>query len=54
MRLWGRMFGKTFLGAMKWTAYYQDSVKSGISAEDRFEAAVRRAGENLENMSESS
>ncbi len=54
MRLWGRLFGKTFLGALKWTAYYQDSAKRALNAEDRFEAAVRRAGENLENMSEPS
>ncbi len=54
MRFWGRLFGKTFLGAMKWTSYYQDSAKRTLSAEDRFEAAVRRAGENLENMSEPS
>lgn len=54
MRFWGRLFGKTFLGALKMSAYYQDSVKSGISAEDRFEAAVRQANENLENMSEPS
>lgn len=54
MRFWGRLFGRTFLGALKWTAYYQDSAKRTLSAEDRFEAAVRRAGENLENMSEPS
>jgi beta-hydroxylase len=54
MRFWGRMFGKTFLGALKWTSYYQDSAQRTLSAEDRFEAAVRRAGENLENMSEPS
>ena len=54
MRFWGRLFGRTFLGAMKWTSYYQDSAKRTLSAEDRFEAAVRRAGENLENMSEPS
>lgn len=54
MRFWGRLFGRAFLGAMKWTAYYQDSAKRALSAEDRFEAAVRRAGENLENMSDPS
>ena len=54
MRFWGRLFGKTFLGALKWTAYYQDSAQRTLNAEDRFEAAVRRAGENLENMSDPS
>lgn len=54
MRFWGRVFAKTFLKAMKFTAYYQETAKNALSAEDRFEAAVRRAGQNLENMSEPS
>lgn len=51
MRFWGRAFAKAFLTALKLTAYYQETAKNALSAEDRFEAAVRRAGENLENMS---
>lgn len=54
MRFWGRAFAKTFLAAMKFTAYYQETAKNALSAEDRFEAAVHRAGQNLENMSEPS
>ncbi|MGI9413702.1 MAG: aspartyl/asparaginyl beta-hydroxylase domain-containing protein [Hyphomicrobiales bacterium] len=54
MRFWGRVFAKSFLKAMKLTAYYQETTKNALSAEDRFEAAVRRAGQNLENMSEPS
>ncbi|MEM6439134.1 MAG: aspartyl/asparaginyl beta-hydroxylase domain-containing protein [Pseudomonadota bacterium] len=52
MRLGGRMLNKLFLSLMKLTAFYQEPRRNLADAEDRFEAAARRAGETLENMSE--
>lgn len=52
MRWGGRLLNRAFLWLMKKTAYYQDPKKNLQSAEDRFEAAVRRADANIEAMSE--
>jgi len=52
MRFWGRALNKTFLQIMKMTAFYQDPKKNLQTAEDRLEAAIRQANENLEAMSD--
>jgi len=52
MKFWGRFLNKAFLRLMKMTAYYQDPKKNIASAEDRFEAAVKRAEANMEAMSD--
>jgi len=54
MRFWGRTVNNAFLSAMKLTAFYQEPKKNLAGFEDRFEAAVRRADENFEKMSEPS
>ena len=51
MRYWGRMVNKTFIALMKHTAFYQEPKKNLQNWEDRFEAATRRANENLEKLS---
>lgn len=52
MRFWGRLVNNTFLGLMKLTAFYQEPKKNLADYEDRFEAATRRANENLEKLSD--
>jgi beta-hydroxylase len=52
MRFGGRVLNKLFLRMMKMTAFYQEPRRNLADAEDRFEAAARRAGETLEKMSE--
>ncbi|MGH6908366.1 MAG: hypothetical protein ACREDX_10975, partial [Aestuariivirga sp.] len=52
MRFWGRVVNKGFLGLMKLTAFYQEPKKNLASFEERFEAATRRANENLEKLSD--
>ena len=42
---------KTFISLLKLTAYYQEPKKNMQSFEERFEAATRRADQNLEKMS---
>ncbi len=52
MRLWGRVLNKTFVRLLKFTAYYQEPKKNMVAFEDRFEAATRRANENLEKLAD--
>ncbi|MEP1229484.1 MAG: aspartyl/asparaginyl beta-hydroxylase domain-containing protein [Litorimonas sp.] len=52
MKFWGRFMNKAFLQIMKFTAFYQDPKKNLQSAEDRLEAAIRKADANIEAMSE--
>ncbi len=52
MKLGGRLANKLLLSAMKLTAFYQEPKKNMEDFEDRFEAATRRANENLEKMSD--
>ncbi|PHR60387.1 MAG: aspartyl beta-hydroxylase [Robiginitomaculum sp.] len=52
MKFSGRFLNKLMMKLMKMTAYYQDPKKNLASAEDRFEAAVKQAGANLEAMSD--
>ena len=52
MRFWGRVLNKTFVNLLKLTAYYQEPKKNMVSFEDRFEAATRRANENIEKLSD--
>jgi beta-hydroxylase len=51
MRIWGRLINKTFISLLKLTAYYQEPKKNMQTFEERFEAATRRADQNLEKMS---
>lgn len=51
MRFWGRLINRTFIRLLKLTAYFQEPKKKMASFEDRFEAATRRANENLEKLS---
>ncbi|MGE0239373.1 MAG: aspartyl/asparaginyl beta-hydroxylase domain-containing protein [Parvibaculaceae bacterium] len=51
MKFWGRAINKTFISLLKLTAYYQEPKKNMQSFEDRFEAATRRADQNLEKLS---
>jgi beta-hydroxylase len=51
MRFWGKLVNNTFLSMMKLTAFYQEPKKNVHDYEDRFEAATRRANENLEKLS---
>ena len=37
---------------LKLTAYYQEPKKNMVTFEERFEAATRRANENLEKLSD--
>ena len=41
-----------FIGAMKFTAFYQEPKKNLANFEDRFEAATRRNNENLEKLAD--
>ncbi len=52
MKWGGRFANKLLLSAMKMTAFYQEPKKNMEKFEDRFEAATRRANENLEKMSD--
>jgi beta-hydroxylase len=52
MRFWGRVLNKTFIRLLKLTAYYQEPKKNMMTFEDRFEAATRRANENLEKLAD--
>lgn len=52
MRFWGRTLNKTFVKLLKLTAYYQEPKKNMQTMEERFEAATRRADQNLEKMSD--
>ena len=52
MRIWGRLINSTFVRLLKLTAYYQEPKKKMVTFEDRFEAATRRANENLEKLSD--
>ena len=52
MRWAGRLLNRTFVALLKLSAYYQDAKTNMATFEDRFEAATRRANENLEKMSE--
>jgi len=54
MRFWGRVLNQTFLSIMKLTAYYQEPKRNLVDIEARFEAAVRRADDNMEKLSEPS
>jgi aspartyl/asparaginyl beta-hydroxylase (cupin superfamily) len=51
MRLWGRVLNGAFIRMMKMTAFYQEPKKNMEAFEDRFEAATRRANENMEKLS---
>ena len=52
MRFLGRLLNRTFLTLMKFTAFYRDPKANLVAWEDRFEAATRRASENLEKLSD--
>jgi aspartyl/asparaginyl beta-hydroxylase (cupin superfamily) len=52
MRFWGRFLNDVFVRLMKFTAFYQEPKKNMVAFEDRFEAAARRANENLEKLSD--
>ena len=52
MRFWGRLVNNTFLGLMKFTAFYQEPKKNLADYEDRYEAATRRANDNMEKLSD--
>ena len=51
MKFWGRVLNKTFVSLIKMTAYYQEPKKNMQTMEERFEAATRRADQNLEKLS---
>jgi ornithine lipid ester-linked acyl 2-hydroxylase len=52
MRFWGRVVNGGFVRLMKLTAFYQEPKRNMENFEDRFEAATRRANENLEKLSD--
>jgi aspartyl/asparaginyl beta-hydroxylase (cupin superfamily) len=52
MKFWGRLLNKTFVSLLKLTAYYQEPKKNMQTMEERFEAATRRADQNLEKLSD--
>ncbi|MCP5081087.1 MAG: aspartyl/asparaginyl beta-hydroxylase domain-containing protein [Alphaproteobacteria bacterium] len=52
MRLGGRLVNWLLLKAIKQTAFYQEPKKNIRDFEARFEAAARRANENLEKLSD--
>jgi len=52
MKLGGRVMNKVLLSLMKMTAFYQEPKKNMVDFEDRFEAAARRANENLEKLAD--
>jgi len=51
MKFWGRVLNKTFVSLIKMTAYYQEPKRNMQTMEERFEAATRRADQNLEKLS---
>ena len=51
MRFWGRLVNSTFVRLLKLTAYYQQPKRNMVNFEDRFEAATRRANDDLEKLS---
>lgn len=54
MKPLGRLVNNSFLALMKLTAFYQVPKQNMSRLEDRFEAAARKANENLEKMNEPS
>ncbi|WP_340108339.1 aspartyl/asparaginyl beta-hydroxylase domain-containing protein [Pikeienuella sp. HZG-20] len=52
MRWRGRFLNRLMLRLMKFTAFYQEPKKNLADFEARFEAATRRADENLEKLSD--
>lgn len=52
MKWWGQLINNGFLKLMRLTAFYQEPKKNMAIYEDRFEAAVKRANANMENLSE--
>ena len=52
MKFWGRTLNRTFVSLLKLTAYYQEPKKNMQTMEERFEAATRRADQNLEKLSD--
>lgn len=52
MRPVGRALNRGFVKLLKLTAYYQEPKRNMLTFEDRFEAATRRANENLEKLSD--
>jgi ornithine lipid ester-linked acyl 2-hydroxylase len=52
MRFWGRLLNSSIVYLVKLTAFYQVPKKNMVTFEDRFEAATRRANENLEKLSD--
>ena len=52
MRFWGRILNSTLVYLLKLTAFYQEPKKNMVAFEERFEAATRRANENLEKLSD--
>jgi aspartyl/asparaginyl beta-hydroxylase (cupin superfamily) len=52
MRFWGRFINSSFVRLLKLTAYYQEPKKNMQTFEERFEAATRRADQNLEKLSD--
>ena len=51
MKFWGRTLTNAFLRLMKFTAFYQEPKKNLVDWEARFEAATRRADDNMEALS---
>jgi beta-hydroxylase len=51
MKFWGRAINRTFVSLLKLSAYYQEPKKNMQTFEERFEAATRRADQNLEKLS---
>ena len=52
MRFWGRAVNAGFLRLMKFTAFYLEPKKNLQDWEDRYEAATRRADQNLEALAD--
>ena len=52
MKWRGRALLRFFIGAMKFTAFYQEPKKNLAAFEDRFEAATRRNIENMEKLAD--
>jgi ornithine lipid ester-linked acyl 2-hydroxylase len=52
MRWPGRLVNKAFLTLMKFTAYYQEPKRNLATFEERFEAATRRANQNMEQLAD--
>jgi len=52
MKFWGWFLNGLMMRIMKMTAYYQNPKKNLTNAEDRFEAAVKQADDNLESLSD--